>query len=228
MGSARPGSADDRLVLLPGLGADERLFAAQRAAFPGLSVPSWPTPRRGESLRDFARRVAGSLPAGEAPYVGGASLGGMVALEMAGLLRPKAVLLIGSCRSPRGLARWIRALRPLARSLPACAYRPRHWWLPFVLPRLGGQVVAEQRELFWAMLSRVPASFLKWGVEAILSWEPTPVDVPVLHLHGSRDRLIPLRNVAADRVVEGAGHLLTLTHPEEVNRFLGESMTATR
>jgi pimeloyl-ACP methyl ester carboxylesterase len=52
------------------------------------------------------------------------------------------------------------------------------------------------------------------------------VDVPVHHVHGSRDRLIPLRRVRADRVVEGAGHLLTLTHPDAVSRFLIEIMEA--
>jgi pimeloyl-ACP methyl ester carboxylesterase len=34
------------------------------------------------------------------------------------------------------------------------------------------------------------------------------------------DRIIPARRVEADRVIPGAGHLLTLSHPEAVNAFL--------
>jgi thioesterase domain-containing protein len=78
-----------RLVLLPGLGADERLFQAQRAAIPELEVPAWPDPVPGESLREFAARAAEAVPAGEGLYLGGSSFGGMVALEMAARVRPK-------------------------------------------------------------------------------------------------------------------------------------------
>jgi pimeloyl-ACP methyl ester carboxylesterase len=78
------------------------------------------------------------------------------------------------------------------------------------------------------MAERTPASFLKWGVEAILSWHPSPVAVPVHHIHGSRDRLIPIGRVQPNRVVSGGGHLLTLTHPEQVVAFLSEAASDLR
>ena len=81
-------------------------------------------------------------------------------------------------------------------------------------------LVLQERQLFWATAAATPAAFLKWGIEAILSWPPTPVSAPVYHIHGRDDRLIPARLVEADRVVPGGGHLLTLTHPAEVNAFL--------
>ena len=45
--------------------------------------------------------------------------------------------------------------------------------------------------------------------------------MPICHIHGDRDRLIPLHRVRPDHVVPGAGHLLNLTHGEAVNAFLG-------
>ena len=44
--------------------------------------------------------------------------------------------------------------------------------------------------------------------------------VPVVHVHGDRDRVIPLARVAPDHVIAGAGHLLTLTHAAAVNALL--------
>jgi hypothetical protein len=38
--------------------------------------------------------------------------------------------------------------------------------------------------------------------------------------HGSADRTFPLWYTHPDEIVAGGGHLLTLTHPLEVNRFL--------
>jgi pimeloyl-ACP methyl ester carboxylesterase len=209
------------LVLLPGLGADERLFAAQREVFPDLLVPSWPAPQPRETLPSFAGRLAEAIPRSAPLYLAGASFGGMVALELAALVRPRAVILIGSCAGPHAVTPLVRHLRGLARALPAGFFRPRRWSLPLVLPWFG-RLTAGQREVFWSMGAKTPASFLKWGVSAILSWRPTPVTAPVWHIHGSDDRLIPLRLVRPDRVVAGGGHLLTLTHPREVNAYLAE------
>jgi pimeloyl-ACP methyl ester carboxylesterase len=78
----------------------------------------------------------------------------------------------------------------------------------------------EQQRLFVEMARATPPGFLKWGAEAILSWRPSPVTVAVHQIHGDRDRVVPVRRVQADVVVPQAGHLLSLTHPEEVNAFL--------
>jgi len=213
------------VVLLPGLGADRRLFGPQEAVVDDLVVPAWPEPKPRESLPEFAARLADSVPRSECLYLGGSSFGGMVALELAALLRPKGVLLIGSCTHPSSIAPLARSVRRLASALPVSCFRPRRWMLPFVLPK-SGCLTPGQRELVWSMALATPASFLKWGVEAILSWRPTPVAVPVHHVHGSHDRLIPLRLVRPDRVVFGGGHLLTLTHSQEVNLFLAQALSS--
>jgi len=142
-----------------------------------------------------------------------------VAMELAARVQAKGVILIGSCRSPASIAPLARQLRVLAQALPVSLFHPRRWSLPFILPKFG-RLTAEQRQLFWAMAAATPAPFLKWGVEAILSWKPAGTTVPVHHIHGGDDRLIPPQLVEADTVVSGGGHLLTLTHSQEVNAFL--------
>src|SRR5213076_2537842 len=85
-----------RLVLFPGLGADGRLFEPQREAFPHLKVPQWLEPRLRESLSEYGRRMAEGVveEPGVPVYLGGASFGGAVALEVARHVRPRAVFLI--------------------------------------------------------------------------------------------------------------------------------------
>lgn len=219
MGEPRP-----TVVLLPGLGADHRLFQRQQEVVPGLVVPPWPEPRPEDSLSTFAARLAQDIPRSDWLYVGGSSFGGMVAVELAALVRPRGVILIGSCSDPRSISPLARQLRALARALPVRAFHPRRWSLPLVLPKFG-RLSREDRQLFMSMACETPASFLKWGVAAMLSWRPTPSAAPIHHIHGSADRLIPLRLVHPDRVVPGGGHLLSLTHPREVNAFLAEAIS---
>lgn len=50
--------------------------------------------------------------------------------------------------------------------------------------------------------------------------------MPIHHVHGDRDRLIPVHRVRPDRVIAGAGHLLNITHPEAVNDFIARAASS--
>ena len=208
-----------RWLLLPGMGADTRLFDGLRPPL-DFTVPRWPAHEPGDTLQSFSARLAASL--GEDPdVVGGSSFGGMVALEVAALVRPKAAVLIGSCRGPQAIAPALRIVGRLGRRLPLGACRPRRWSFGLVQAWLGARTEAQERLLF-DMASCTSADFLRWAIHAALAWHPTPLDVPVFHVHGDRDRIIPLDRVQPTRVVAGAGHVLALTHAAEVAAFLDD------
>jgi pimeloyl-ACP methyl ester carboxylesterase len=211
-----------RLVLLPGLGADAALFDPQRAAFPDLEVPAWPDPHPGETLPAFAARVAERVEPGDGLVLGGVSFGGMVALEMARVLRPRAVVLIASCTSGaaiRGPMRvlgraWCRVPKPLLKGSPAVA--------PLLAWGFGAET-AEGRALMRHFLETRSPAFVQWGLRALLAWAPTVgPGCPVYHVHGGADRLIPASRVSANRVIPGGGLLVNVTHADEVNAFLRE------
>ena len=215
---------DERMttvVLLPGLGADQRLFESVRLKDHELIIPPWPIPDAGDSIAAFAARLRGALPNGEALFLGGSSFGGMVALELAALLQPRGVFLIGSCSSPDAVTRLARPLAALAPILPESVLKPRAWVFRRVA-RFFGRLSDEQRELFVSMACEAKASFILWGVKAILSWRPSTQAAPVHQIHGSEDRLIPLARVRPDSIVQGGGHLLPLTHPVQVTRFMSD------
>ena len=165
-----------QLVLLPGLGADYRLLDGQREAFPQLVVPPWIPPRQNESLPDYAGRMAGtvaSLP-GVPLVLGGVSFGGMLAYEMARHLKPDAVVLIASCRTPprssSGVSR--RALAAAVDSGPgmdACQ----------AARTAGGANAAgrsvRQKDMAVRMFKESDNRFMHWTVNAILNWAPEPL-----------------------------------------------------
>jgi pimeloyl-ACP methyl ester carboxylesterase len=214
------------LILLPGLGADYRLFAPQAAAFESLTVPPWIPPDRGESLQQYAARLAESIEF-DGPYVlGGVSLGGMIAYEMAAHLvaqgrGPRGLVLIATCRTRRGLRGWYRGLAPAAACLPTAALSASKPIAPWAA-KLYGRLPAEMRELTVRMFQDADSRFMQWALSAISHWQPSAAaDVPTLQIHGRRDRVIPIRNVDPNRIVEDGGHLINLTHPQQVNKFIG-------
>jgi pimeloyl-ACP methyl ester carboxylesterase len=44
--------------------------------------------------------------------------------------------------------------------------------------------------------------------------------MPSIQIHGNRDMLLPIKLTKPDVIVEGGGHLLSLTHPNQVNEII--------
>jgi pimeloyl-ACP methyl ester carboxylesterase len=213
-----------QLILLPGLGADWRLLEPQRVAFPHLIVPPWIPPRKNESLPSYAARMAETVaPTRDSPLIlGGVSFGGMLACETARHLNPDAVVLIASCRTPQGLRPSHLAARRLLPVLPASSWSVAKL-LSGPIMRVMHRRSVERRELLVRMFKESDSRFMHWVVQAILNWEPTPLEgIPAFHIHGGRDRMIPARRIHADVMIPDGGHLINVTRAEQVNAFIAE------
>jgi pimeloyl-ACP methyl ester carboxylesterase len=205
------------ILLLSGMAADERLFAPQLAAFPNLRVPAWIEPRPREPLRSYAARLARLVDPGCPCLVGGASFGGIVALEMAPLLQAKACVLIGSVRSSDELPwRW-RALRPMAELGPTALGTAAGLIARAAPPWLSRGTV---RRL--SRLAQPEAAFVRWAMCAVVRWRPSPAArrVEVFQIHGEADRTLPVHRTRPDVVVPAGGHVLPLTSSRAVTQFL--------
>jgi pimeloyl-ACP methyl ester carboxylesterase len=190
-----------------------------------MLVPAWIPPIKNESLPKYAARMAEAItPSPDAPLIlGGVSLGGMLAYEMARHLKPDAVVLIASCRTRQ-------ALRPIFRAsrLPLPLIPIQAWSIakmlsgPVVRIRLG--VPPKQKELAIRMFKEMDSRFMHWALQAILRWQPTPLaGIRVLQIHGGRDPLIPARRVNADVIIPEGGHLINVSHAREVNAFVRQA-----
>jgi pimeloyl-ACP methyl ester carboxylesterase len=197
--------ATRHLILFPGLGADARLFHRQLSLDAQIEVPPWIAPIETESLAEYAARMAATIRTKPPFYLGGCSFGGMIALEVARHIYPKAVILMASCRTHLSVNQALLGIAPLARLMPKWMLRLSSRSTPPSLRHVVGAA----------------SKMLRWGPGAIAQWPGvTQCDVPVFHIHGGCDRIIPARDVAADHVVRTAGHLINLTHAEEVNAFI--------
>ena len=166
-----------------------------------------------EMLGDYATRLAGSLSITGEFDLGGASFGGMIALELARHLTPRRVYLFGSCRSPFAIAPLLRILHRVPFHPPRLTHSLR--------ARYFGATSAEHIAVFRDMLAATPPAFNGWAIRAVFDW-PGVADLamPVTHVHGARDRVMPVSRVRPDHVIAGAGHLLTMTHAADVNAIL--------
>lgn len=208
------------LILFSGLAAGPEVFEQQLRTFPQLLVPAWPKPEAGDTLESYCRRLADDLRPHGPAVLGGASFGGVIALHVAKHLRPRAVVLIGSVRSPAELPRRVRYCRPLKWLVPLLPVRMAQNLFAPVIPAMLGCRSSHLPALVRQFRNSDPAVF-RWSLARLLDWNEAPrLDCPVFHVHGERDMILPCRNTRPDCVIAGGGHVISLTHSGEVDEFI--------
>lgn len=222
--------------MLPGLGADARLFAPQTAAFPGSVVPAWIAPRPREPIGDYAARFAETIDR-RVPYaLVGFSFGGLVALEIARrtadpALRPAAVVLISGLRSAAAVSRAFKVQQAIGTLVPpAVAKAVIAGPLASAFAWRDG-LSREQAGWLSAMARDIDVAFLFWAARACARWDCDGVcPVPVHHVHGRRDPVIPYvphpHLPGGEATLLDAGHLITWTASEKVNAFIAAAVGA--
>jgi pimeloyl-ACP methyl ester carboxylesterase len=162
-------------------------------------------------------------------FIGGASLGGFLALEMLPYLNARACFLIGGVRSPAEFPLLIRMLRPahaLCRIIPFQLFL----WLSGFLAATFGPILPRRLREFLRLGGSLDEDFFRWAMEAVLLWgtdgPPPATNVPIFQIQGERDRVLPAKLTHPDEIVPGGGHVIALSHPEQVARFLRRHMEA--
>lgn len=149
--------------------------------------------------------------------MGGASFGGVVALEMAAFLQARACISIGSLRSPAAIPfRW-RVVRRFWAFRPGHIRRAAAMGVRFGRPFLSRVTIRKLEKL-----SRPENNFVRWAICAILDWRPSPAtrQVRVFRIHGSADAILPCGRSGADVIVPGGPHALTVFASKPVNAFI--------
>lgn len=208
------------LVLFSGLAADATVFTPQKVAFPQLVVPDWPVPSNEETMASYCERIANELRLHAPCVIGGASFGGIIAQEVSKHLEPQAVVLIGSIRSPSELPIYARFCRPLRFLVPLIPVQLLQLIIAPAASKLAGRITPHLCGLARQFRNSDRRVF-KWSIRCILGWQSTPtVPCPIFHIHGDSDFVLPSRHTQPDCIVHGGGHVISLTHPVEVNSFI--------
>jgi pimeloyl-ACP methyl ester carboxylesterase len=212
------------IYLLPGLGADHRLFD-------GLSIPghrfvyiNLPIPRSDESMASYAMEISKQIDTSEKFVVIGVSLGGMIACELATILNPHKVVLISSARCNREIPNLykLQARTGIVRVIPA-------WLLKYSAILLQGLYEPDGwkvRKIFRSMFRVKSAIYFKRTVNLIVNWDRTEINPDIIHIHGTGDRTLPFSLVKPHHVIEGGSHIMVYTRAKEINQILGQVLAS--
>jgi pimeloyl-ACP methyl ester carboxylesterase len=207
-----------KAYFISGLAADERVFKYVRLP-EGYEVVhlTWITPQKEESLCSYALRMAERIDTQEPFVLVGLSFGGMLVTEIAKRFKPVKTILIASVPLSTHLPGYFRvaaALR-LHRVVPINLVKTAA-----LLKRYITNENSEDKKLLWEIIRSSDPVFIRWAMGAILTWKNEEMPAPVLHIHGTRDEVLPARYTKPTHIIPKGGHLFVMTRAQEMNEIL--------
>ena len=156
------------------------------------------------------------------PVLIGVSFGGMIALEIGKLIPVEKVILISSAKSPNAIPSYFKIIPKLRLEKlvrPASLKKPNEifFWL-------FGVTSKEHKALLASIMKDTDEIFLTWAIETITRWDNNTSPNQVIQIHGTKDRILNVRN--ADYLVNGGGHLMVVTQAKEVSQILKTILVA--
>ncbi|TDS12309.1 alpha/beta hydrolase [Sphingobacterium paludis] len=206
-----------KIYIFSGLGADERAF--QNIDFSGLDIQhvKWLTPNNEESIRAYAKRLATQIIEKE-PILIGLSFGGIMALEVAKHIAVKRIILLSSAKKKDEIPIYFRLAGKIR----------LHFLLPTALLKkancvnfwLFGTSTLADKKLLKDILSDTDVTFLRWALQQIVRWDNESTPCPIAQLHGTKDRILPIRFVNDADLIDAGGHFMVLNRAKEVSVFI--------
>ena len=205
------------IYIISGLGADERVF--QKMDFSDFSPHflDWIPPRRKERIAEYALRMAGCIDSPN-PIIIGLSFGGMMAIEIAKQIHIEKLILISSAKSNHEIPfyyRWI-GKSGLHKFIPVTLLKKSN----FLSEWLFGTQTEFDKKLLATILHETDSVFLKWAIDQVATWRNQTLLPNVIHIHGSKDKILPIHFITYDYLIRDGGHLMTLDKYEEISLIL--------
>ena len=200
-----------QLYLIPGMGADARLFSEIRKQGLDHQVIEFIPPKHQESLADYGRRMAAHVDTSKPHSIGGVSLGGMVAMEVAKHTQPHKIYLISSVKNQREFPFYFQ----LGRFLPIHRLFTQGM-IRRMAPRNPFPMAGSHREILNAMREDMDPSFIKWALNATVHWRNQEVPRNLIHIHGTRDLMFPPPLIGDHIKVKKGSHVMVLDQAAQI------------
>jgi len=213
-------AAPVRIILFPGLAADERMYAGLSPSAFELVTPRLLVPERNETMASYARRHCELLSIEPGDVVGGCSFGSLLASAICRQIPCRGLILLSGAVSSTQMVSQAKLLNQWGRYIPYFLVRPVLSHRVFMERVFGGGSEAELA-LGRQMFLDAPAPLVREGGRLAVSYFPAEeLSVPVFALHGALDRVIRPPMLPGVELVADAGHGMVVSHPQRVAEFL--------
>lgn len=205
------------IYCISGLGADERVF--QKFEFPGHEIHfiKWNIPLKNETIHSYAKRLTRQIHH-QNPILAGLSFGGMMCIEIAKHIETEKVILISTIKSFKEMPVWMRLSGKLRlnKIFPMRSFKLIE---PLENYNLGLET-KEEVEMVSFYRKNIDRNYSNWSINQILNWKNNWLPQNIFHIHGTKDRIFPIKKIKADHIINTGGHLMIMNRANEVHQCI--------
>jgi len=200
------------LYCMPGMAASPKIFEFISLPKPiKIHLLSWIPPLKDEPLTDYAIRMCERVTQTN-PILLGVSFGGVLVQEMSKYLPGCQVVIVSSIKSKDELPLSMK----MAKKTNAHKLLPMQWInnLDNLSLFVFGEGIQKRLALYQKYLSERNPDYL--------SWDKTEISNNIIHIHGEKDTVFPIKNLSHPFIKIKGGHAAIITQAHWFNKELSK------
>ncbi|HEY5746117.1 MAG TPA: alpha/beta hydrolase [Chryseolinea sp.] len=212
------------LYYISGLGADERVF--RYLTLPGIDQKhiKWVEPKKQERLSDYCKRLIPQIDLERGVILVGMSFGGIVAQEISKIIKTDKVIIISSVKSEREFDWQLNMVRVLKlyRLVPSPLLR---WSNLLTGDYYFGTQSKLESDLLKQIIKDSDMPFTQWAIAEIMRWKNDRVTDNLIHIHGDKDRIFPIKRIKNTTRVDNGGHFMIVNKAKEISALIEKEIS---
>ncbi len=205
------------IYCISGFGADKRVFSKLDFGENKAHFIDWKIPEKNEAIQSYAKRMRNEIHHSN-PILIGLSFGGMMVVEIAKIISTKKTLLLSSIATFHEMPLYMRVAGKLYLN-KIIPIRPSAILAPLENYNLGVKTL-EEKKLVSEYRKNISPTYSAWAVKEILNWKNDWYPPNLIHIHGDKDHIFPIKYIKVDYVIPGGGHLFLMDKADKVNEIL--------
>lgn len=211
-------SEKTHIYFVPGMAAGGEIF--RNIKFPEnyrVHILEWLIPEKNESLKAYAERMARRIQE-KNPILIGVSFGGVVVQEMNDFLEVKKLIIISSVKSKSELPRRMKlaSLTKAYKLIPTGLVLSADDLTKYSI----GPKTKKRLSLYQEYLHVRDKQYLDWALEKMITWGKKEKLQDVIHIHGEKDVVFPIKYIDQCEVIKGGTHIMILNRGREISQKL--------
>lgn len=205
-----------KIYAISGLGADKRVFQFLNLNAE-LILMDWIEPRQNEAIENYTKRLFEAINPEEEFAILGVSFGGLIAVEISKIFTPALTILVSSVETKNEL-RFIYRLfgrSDIIKFIPKFLLRP-----PKKITKWAFGAV--NSKLLYQIIDDTDLTFAKWAIEQLTTWTNEQRLQHLYKIHGTNDKLMPLRPNEKTISIAGGGHFMIVDRAAEISTVINK------
>tara|TARA_B110000037_G_scaffold92552_1_gene109077 strand:- start:2789 stop:3421 length:633 start_codon:yes stop_codon:yes gene_type:complete len=205
---------------MPGLAANSKIF--EYTSLPEdlfeLHYLAWILPTSiDETIESYAKRMCEFIQE-KNPVLIGVSFGGILVQEMSKIIHVQKVIIISSIKNNSELPKRLQLAKVTKtyKLFPANHISNIESFISLVFSTMAQKRITQYR----MFLSVRDPLYLNWAIHHVLHWNQTETLSNVIHIHGTKDEIFPIKNILNCIEIEDGSHIMILSKGKKISTIL--------